>query len=279
MGSFDKLTTDNYASWAEDMKLFLNAQDCWDLVTGEEQPPPPPPSPPPTGKGGPRPAENSARAQNSFIQRQRKAAAIIHNACSAPTRALLDKGKLDDPTDMWETLRRRCDIAQTPSGIVAIRKAFVNLRPEPGRPIMEFIAKLLELSDMASETRHKPSDGLVLSRILQCAPSNLADTVEVLKTQTDLTLGHAIDKLIEAERNLTLIARLSSPEGESERRQRDDPSDNDDDELTCWHCGEVGHGRSRCRAKRKGDEARARDTKRVKLENGEPWGGWEPKLR
>lgn len=267
IGSFDKLTTDNYATWAEDMRLFLNTQDCWDLVTGEEQPPSPPPSPPPSGKNDPRPAENYVRARNSFIQRQRKAAAIIHNACSAPTRALLDKGKLDDPADMWETLKRRCDIARAPSGIVAIRKAFVKLRPEPGRPIMEFIAKLLELSDMASKTRHKPPDGLMLTRILQHAPSNLAATVEVLKTETDLTLEHAIDKLIEAERNLTLIAKFSSPKDESERRNRDDPGDNDDDALTCWHCGEIGHGKSRCRVKRKGDEARARDAKRVKLEN------------
>jgi hypothetical protein len=108
-GSFQRLTTLNYAAWKGNMRRILRAILAWNIVDGTE-------SIPPLEGSGATPTERSVAElrRTNYIQCREDVAAVIYNACSVSIHIYIDD--IDNPEDMWLTLGERCNTASTVVG-------------------------------------------------------------------------------------------------------------------------------------------------------------------
>jgi hypothetical protein len=151
MGSFERLTASNYASWKNSVRRVLRAISAWEIVTGLEQLPPLAPANSPANI-----AAAAWRVRSEFEGWRERAAALLHNACGITVRVFVDE--MNDPHEMWLTLAERPDTASTAVGRQALYRKFMSLKAVPGMPIADFFAQLLEIRNQIIGTPEAISD-------------------------------------------------------------------------------------------------------------------------
>jgi len=128
-GKTAELTHQNYHQWHRDMEFFLHTKGAFDIVLGIEVMP--------VGR---------AADPGDFNKRSRKAAAMIHAACSTPVKAYINT--MCDPQAMWNELKTKLDTANSLAGRTAIRHRFNQLRLVSGATLEAYIAQLRKYKNM-----------------------------------------------------------------------------------------------------------------------------------
>jgi hypothetical protein len=149
-GTFERLTSTNYASWKNNMTRLLKAVGAWKIVNGTEVRP----ADPVRDDYFDRRGDFDRTAFEFDVRRAHKkiekfetlcedANAALYNSCSVPVRIYIDD--VDSPSEIWTTLQQRLDSASTSVGRQALYFAFSELRPKPGAPIGDYFLQLLEI--------------------------------------------------------------------------------------------------------------------------------------
>jgi len=160
-GKTAELTHQNYHQWHRDMEFFLNAEGALYIVLGNEVMP---------AGGGADPTDFNTRA--------RKAAAMIHAACSMPIKAYIDT--MRDPHLMWKQLKGKLDTANSFSGRTAIRHLFNHFRLTPGGSLECYIAQLIKCMNMLAGSAQAISDETFRSHLTTTLTSDYNSIIDII---------------------------------------------------------------------------------------------------
>ena len=191
--SFPKLDNNNWAEWADNMERLFDSINCWEIITGDEQPPP-------GTYGDP--------VWESHDKRWRKTCALLHAGSTNSVKPYL-KG-LYAPHDMWDALKANCDSANTGMRREAIHQQFTSCNPTPGRPIVEWLEKLLTYRNRISGTPEAIHDSEFRIRLWNGLPKSFGVCVQFQQQRRDTSIHQVMDAIKEFER---INALTTNPAG------------------------------------------------------------------
>jgi len=179
-GKTAELTHQNYHQWRRDMEFFLHAEGALDIVLGNEEMP--------VGR---------AADPGDFNKRSRKAAAMIHAACSAPVKAYVDT--MRNPQAMWNELKTKLDTANSLAGRTAIRHRFNQLRLATGASLEGYIAQLIKYRNMLAGSEQAISDETFRSHLITTLNSDYSSIIDIIthKEPERQTTDYVISTLVE----------------------------------------------------------------------------------
>ena len=300
-GSYERLNATNYPTWSNSTRRLLHALRAWSIVQGEEVAP----IFPSTG-GGITATSSAKRNLEDFRQRQEDAALVIYNSCGAALRSYIDKindpkvmwNTLDQQLNTTNSAVGRQAIFRQfmelkPDSNEDIGDWFTRLlklknqvdgTPEAITPVMFKTHVFTSLPDAFEVT----------SKIQQNNPNaTIEEVIEALKEDEKIRKMRVkteptTDAFVAARgrgghgsfgrgrgrgfttRNNSLwcsFCRSATHSTEACRsRHRPEQKRLRDNELECFYCGQCGHYQRDCPIKQCGEQAKARASKRVKVE-------------
>jgi hypothetical protein len=274
-GIFDLLTTENYASWAINMRRILRSSDAWDIVTGDEEEPDQP---------APNASERVRQAFKDYRHRKEDAATYIFNGCCKTVKVMISG--TDDPKEMWDKLASKLNTANSALGRQQLHQKFLAMRPKAGAPIADFFTELEEIRNQIAGTDEAISDTTFKTHIFNYLPPAFAMTINNQQNRPEATIESICTALIEDERLRSMkssadaaVEALKASTKPPRRKKRcnhcktathdtaecwykddkDHPrrrskrprDDSDDDKVVCYYCCETGHQLSKCPLRQK----------------------------
>ena len=182
-GEVPLLNESNYAVWSNLMKMHLDSIDALDIVTGAT----------------PKPNSETNTIEYEIWRRsEAKAKAAINGACTLGIRGyILD---CTSSAEMWNRLKDRLDIASSAKGRQLLKRKFLTTKPENGKPIGNFIAKLENLRFQLLGTPQEIDDETFKDQILCCLPDDFQNIVDIINEKDDtLSSADVINKIQQAE--------------------------------------------------------------------------------
>ena len=168
-GSFQRLTSNNYATWSQNCQRLLLSLGVWKIVDNTEARPEDP---------GGNPAHQAQRIYeerlSEFDRRYHKAANVIYNSVSADIRPYINT--TFDPANMWTILRQRSSQVGSAMQRTALHIRFQQMAPKPGAPISQFFTSLLDIRNQLSGTQQAIDDTMIKARIFATAPPEFETT-------------------------------------------------------------------------------------------------------
>jgi hypothetical protein len=199
-GTFERLTSTNYASWKNNMTRLLQALGVWKVINGTEVRPHDPVRDEYFDRQGyfDRDAfEYDVRRAHRKIEKFEAlcatANAALYNACSVSVRVYIDA--IESPSQIWTTLQQRLDSTSTSVGRQALYSAFSELRPKPGAPIGDYFSQLLEIRNQIVGTNEAISDAAFKTHLFKTLPPVFAITAKIQQNRTD---NPSIEQIIDA---------------------------------------------------------------------------------
>jgi hypothetical protein len=199
-GTFERLTSTNYASWKNNMTRLLQALGVWKVINGTEVRPHDPVRDEYFDRQGyfDRDAfEYDVRRAHRKIEKFEAlcatANAALYNACSVSVRVYIDA--IESPSQIWTTLQQRLDSTSTSIGRQALYSAFSELRPKPGAPIGDYFSQLLEIRNQIVGTNEAISDAAFKTHLFKTLPPVFAITAKIQQNRTD---NPSIEQIIDA---------------------------------------------------------------------------------
>jgi hypothetical protein len=233
-GSFDLLTSENYASWSKNMRRILRSTGGWDIVNGEEEAPQQP---------APNASNNVRQAFINFNERKEDAATYIYNGCSKHVKVMIDG--TDDPQEMWEKLESKLNTASTALGRQQLYQKFGTMKPRPGVPIADYFTELEEIRSQIAGTEEAISDTAFKTHIFNSLPAAFAMTINNQQNRPEATVESICNALIEDERLRSMktsadaAAEALTANSKPYRRQR----------KWCDFCKRTSHSTAECWSK------------------------------
>ena len=285
LGNVRLLDRTNYAVWKEDCMKVLQGIMAWDIVMEREEEPEDPGRP----NDFTRPLVLARKAFKDYRQRKLQAVAIIYGSCTNAVKVYI-KG-MEDPVQMWKELEARTNTANSSVGRMSLFRKFSTLRPTPGQPLNAYFAELLDITTELAGSEEAVSDVVLKNHIYTTLPSAYAVTIEILQSRAGVTVQEVMDALNECETNRSMTTKpdavseaLYTQQGGrgrggyqgryqgNERSQKQwcdlcksashttancrNKNKRPRDQIDCYYCGEEGHMRNECPARRKGQALR-----------------------
>jgi len=213
------LSDDNYLSWSHLLKLILDSEGLWEIVSGEE--PPPLPTAPPDEVA-------------SFRRNRRRALSII--LLAAPATELYRYGihskDETDPKELWDKLkegyRRRLHVW-------SIRQELYSVRLEECERVIRYTGKIKGLVHKYNFAKGDTEEGRMADDehafiLVNGLPDSWRDAV--IGFWLDKSLVNSPDRLEMAMRDYEISISFLR-----EERTRN---------VTCYRCQEKGHYRNQC---------------------------------
>jgi hypothetical protein len=175
-GTFERLTSTNYASWKNNMTRLLQALGVWKVINGTEART----HDPVREEYFDRDAfEYDVRRAHRKIEKFEAlcatANAALYSACSVSVRVYIDA--IESPSQIWTTLQQRLDSTSTSVGRQALYSAFSELHPKPGAPIGDYFSQLLEIRNQITGTNEAISDAAFKTHLFKTLPPVLISVV------------------------------------------------------------------------------------------------------
>jgi len=104
----------------------MRGDDCLKIVLREEE----------------EPSVNNYTGWKEFQSRKGAAYALIFASCTPEIQEYISN--IDEPADMWDTLREKLEDAASRAGRTMIARQFNQSKPEANQPIQSYIAKPLQ---------------------------------------------------------------------------------------------------------------------------------------
>jgi hypothetical protein len=288
LGNIRLLDRTNYAVWKEDCMKVLQGIMAWDIVMEREEEPEDPGRPNDFSRN----VVLARKAYKDYKQRKLQALAIIYGSCTNAIKVHI-KG-MDDPIEAWKELEARTNTANSSVGRMALFRKFSTLRPTPGQPLNAYFAELLDITTELAGSEEAVPDMVLKNHIYTTLPPAYAVTIQILQSRAKVTVQEVIDTLNECETNQSMTTKPDavsealytqqggrggrgsyqgryrgnerSPKGWCDwcktgthttancwsKKNNKRARDQDD----CYHCGEEGHMKNDCPARRKGQAAR-----------------------
>jgi hypothetical protein len=160
-GLFERLNNDNHPQWANSICGSLKAEDLWEMITGEEI----------------CPADADETVIRKHRNKQRQAAALLHNACSVSVR--LHIRKEENPKKIWDTLKIRLDSAASDHGRQTLKTKLYSTKPVAGESILIQFEELLLIRDELAGSTEEVDNALLNSIILNSIPCVYKTTLRI----------------------------------------------------------------------------------------------------
>jgi len=287
LGNIRLLDHTNYAVWKEDCMKVLQGVMAWDIVTEKEEEPEDPGRP----NDFTRNLVLARKAYKDHKQRKLQALAIIYGSCTHAIKVYI-KG-MDDPVETWNEMEARTNTANSSVGRMSLFRKFSTLRPTPGQPLNAYFAEMLDITSELAGSEEAVFDVVVKNHIYTTLPPAYAVTIEILQSRARVTVQEVMDTLNECETNRSMT---NKPDAVSEalytqqggrggrgdyqgRYQGNERSPRGcfdwcktgthttancwskknkraRDQNDCYYCGEEGHIKNDCPARRKGQAVR-----------------------
>ena len=168
-GTFQRLTSENYATWSQSCHRLLLSLEAWGIVNNTEARPEDP---------GGNPAHQAQRIYeerlSEFNRRYHKAANVIYNSVSTDIRPYINTTY--DPAEMWTILKQRSSQVGSAMQRTALHIRFQQMTPKPGAPISQFFTSLLDIRNQLSGTQQAIDDTMIKARIFATAPPEFETT-------------------------------------------------------------------------------------------------------
>lgn len=185
-GETPKLTSTNYSTWRTDIESFLRTEDVLEIVRGNE----------PAPLAG-------VQAIQRYRSRVGKAYGLISNSCTAPIKIYIRD--MEDPTEIWNTLKEKLDTASSRAGQLALAHTFGNLRPlNSDTSISQYITRLMDIRDQLAGTTQELSDEKMVGHLLTTLPPSF-NIIRRVITHSPLemqTFDYVINTLMEEEKTM-----------------------------------------------------------------------------
>ena len=255
----DKLTSDNYLDWADNMQVFLEAKEMWRLVIGKEKIPP----------------VTRPNDRKEWLKDDAVAKAWIHanveNLQHTHIRGLATSH------ERWMALKKVHEAAGQ-GRLSLLKQRFHNYKAGPNETVDEVVGALTRLQQMMAniKERESPTDmDLALRLIASVDEEAYALTKYNLEEMEDLTSVHAIERLKLVEQKMKDEQAIE----ETANQARGGRSGKKDKETReCYYCEKKGHLKTRCfkwlatnegkeYLKKKADESDQLDTPEPKSPN------------
>ena len=283
LGNIHLLDRTNYAVWKEDIMKVLQGIMVGDIVMEREDEPQDPERPNDFTMA----LVQARKAYKDYKQRKLQALAIIYGSCSNAVKLYI-KG-MEDPVQMWKELEARTNTANSSVGRMSLIRKFSTLRPTPGQPLNAYFAELLDITTELVGSEEAVSDMVLKNHIYTTLPPAYAVTIEILQSRAGVTVQEVIDALNEYETNRSMTTKpdaiseaLYTQQGarggrggyqgryqgnECSQRRCDWCKTGTHSTSNCWskknnkwardqndcyYCGEEGHIKNDCPARKKG---------------------------
>jgi len=174
---------------------------------------------------------------------------------------------------------------------MSLFRKFSTLRPTPEQPVNAYFAELLDITTELAGSEEAVSDVVLKNHIYTTLPPAYAFTIEILQSRARVTVQEVIDALNECETNRSMTTKsdaiseaLYTQQGgrgrggyqgryqgnECSQKQWCDlcktgshttancrnKNKRPRDQIDCYYCGEEGHMKNECPARRKGKALR-----------------------
>jgi len=288
LGNVRLLDRTNYAVWKEDCLKVLQGIMAWDIVMEREEEPEDPGRP----NDFTRPLVLARKAYKDYKQRKLQAVAIIYGSCTNAVKVYI-KG-MEDPVQIWKELEACTNTANSSVGRMSLFRKFSTLRPTPGQPLNAYFAELLDITTELAASEEAVSDMVLKNHIYTTLPPAHAVTIEILQSRARVTVQEVIDALNECKTNRSMTTKPDAVSdalytqqggrggrgGYQGRYQGNEHSQRGwcdwcktgthttsncwskknnkraRDQNDCYYCGEEGHMKNDCLARRKGQALR-----------------------
>ena len=164
----------NYPTWERSIKMRLIAENCWELVIGDEVAP----NPPVLADGASRAMETAhaialkefkAEAID-FAKRAGKAASIINSTLSSGVEFYV-KDTIN-PSDMWTILRNKLTLRDDWGLQRTLKRDFYKMSYDAKESITTYINRLRVFQQQLQGTNNEISNDELVNRIMTSLPSS-----------------------------------------------------------------------------------------------------------
>jgi len=283
LGNVRLLDRTNYTVWKEDCMKVLQGIMAWNIMMEREEEPEDPGRP----NDFTRPLVLARKVYKDYKQRKLQAVAIIYGSCTNAVKVHI-KG-MEDPVQMWKELEACTNTANSSVGRMSLFRKLSTLRPTPRQPLNAYFAELLDITTELAGSEEAVSDMVLKNHIYTTLPPAYAVTIEILQSRAGVTVQEVIDALNECETNRSMTTKpdaiseaLYTQQGArggrggyqgryqgNERSQRwcdwcktgthstsncwsKKNNKRARDQNDCYYCGEEGHIKNDCPARKKG---------------------------
>lgn len=135
--SIERLNSQNYSTWREDVRAILMEKGCWRIVNGEEK----------------QPAEgDSDKIKLSFSQRKDKAYSLLYLSTEKEYRSLVSNS--DDPVKTWKILADHFR-PDSRARVIGLTDEYFSCKPDPDEEIGLYGARLKKIGSFHFKSSSK----------------------------------------------------------------------------------------------------------------------------
>lgn len=244
----EKLSQDNYNSWAYRMKMLLIKEELWNVVNGSEK----------TQAGD---TEEITRKNEEILKKMNKAQALI--ALSVDDLQLLHVKNTEDPHTAWQNLKEANQSSTVGAKVRLLQKFFETRYTKDGN-MREHLNRMMAILDQLTQMDFSLDETVAVSGILASVSKEYGGLVTALEAWDDskINLKSVKNKLIdEWEKRTTEVKRTTthwentakeenkerkSSEASSSTVLKSSDSWQSSDGYICHNCRKPGHFRKDC---------------------------------
>ena len=176
-----KLTEDNYRSWAQQLKWILDEKDLLELVEGKETAPV---------------ATEELAAWNKKVK---KARSILGSSVTASVMTYIEG--MMDPAAMWRELEQRYNPKSQVTLLQLVRE-FMTARKDDSMDMEHHLQRIKSLKQRIEEQGEAISDTMYNSVLLNSLPDDYKIVISILEATPDLTPTIIINRILEENRKI-----------------------------------------------------------------------------
>lgn len=237
MESIVKLSSDNYATWAEDIKVLLLDRHCWGFVKGTEEK---------------LPDTATSKEKTDYNQRKDKAYSTIYLSISPEYRTLISD--IEDGKEAWLRLQQHFK-PNTRARLIGLLDEFFSCRINEDETVGLFAARLRKIISQMKDAGHPIENVYQSFQLIRYLPEEFSGIVQSIYRWTDekFIFDDVLGELLAEE------SRLKQSRGDhqsvalsNEQRNRKQKKN-----VKCFKCNKNGHFARNCKMTGKKENVRS----------------------
>jgi hypothetical protein len=237
MESIVKLSGDNYASWAEDIKVLLLDRHCWGFVKGTEEK---------------LPETASSKERKDYNQRKDRAYSTIYLSISPEYRTLISD--IEDGKEAWLRLERHFK-PNTRARLIGLLDEFFSCRISESESVGLFAARLRKIISQMKDAGHPIENVYQSFQLIRYLPDEFSGIVQSIYRWTDekFKFDEVLNELLAEESRLKQSRGDQQSVALSNEQRNRKPKKN----VKCFKCNKIGHFARHCKMTGKKENARS----------------------
>lgn len=160
--SIERLNSQNYSTWREDVRAILMEKGCWRIVNGEEK----------------QPAEgDSDKIKLSFSQRKDKAYSLLYLSTEKEYRSLVSNS--DDPVKTWKILADHFR-PDSRARVIGLTDEYFSCKPDPDEEIGLYGARLKKIAAQLNDAGKPISSWYQSFQLIRFLPTEFSSIVQAI---------------------------------------------------------------------------------------------------